>query len=46
MIVIIDLDLGNLSSIQNMLKKIGFESMISNKLEDINQASKLILPVK
>ena len=44
MIVIIDLDLGNLSSIQNMLKKIGFESMISNKLEDINKASKLILP--
>ena len=36
MIVIIDLDLGNLYSIQNMLKKIGFGSIISNKLEDIN----------
>ena len=44
MIVIIDLDLGNLYSIQNMLKKIGFESKISNNLEDINNASKLILP--
>ena len=44
MIVIIDLDLGNLYSIQNMLKKIGFGSIISNKLEDINNASKLILP--
>ena len=44
MIVIIDLDLGNLYSIQNMLKKIGFGSIISNKLEDIKNASKLILP--
>ena len=27
-----------------MLKKIGFGSIISNKLEDIKNASKLILP--
>ena len=44
MIVIIDYGVGNLSSIKNMLKKIGMDPVISNKAEDIIHADKLILP--
>lgn len=44
MIVIIDYGMGNLGSIQNMLKKIGAEAAISSDLEEIARASKLILP--
>ena len=44
MIVIIDYGLGNLGSIQNMLKKIGVPSVISGEADQINNASKLILP--
>jgi len=43
-VVIIDYGLGNLGSIQNMLKKIGCRSLISNHPQDIEQATKLILP--
>jgi glutamine amidotransferase len=44
MIVIVDYGLGNLGSIKNMLKKIGFESHISSNYDDIKKSSKLILP--
>jgi len=44
MIVIIDYGLGNLGSIKNMFKKIGYESIISSDLEEIKNATKLILP--
>jgi glutamine amidotransferase len=44
MVVIIDYGLGNLGSIKNMLNKIGIQSEISNDLEKINNAEKLILP--
>lgn len=44
MVVIIDYKLGNLGSIKNMLLKIGYESIISNRLDDISQADHLILP--
>lgn len=44
MIVIVDYGLGNLGSIKNMLKKVGFESIISGDIEDIKKATKLILP--
>lgn len=44
MIAIIDYGCGNLGSIKNMLKKIGVESIITNKLEEIKEASKIILP--
>ncbi len=44
MITIIDYNIGNLASIKNMLKRIGIASLISNKIEDINKAEKLILP--
>lgn len=44
MITIIDYGMGNLGSIQNMLKKIGVECIISSKLDDVLHADKLILP--
>lgn len=44
MIVIVDYKLGNLGSIKNMLNKIGVESKISSKPEDVITAKKLILP--
>ena len=44
MITIINYGAGNIKSIQNMLKKIGVESIISNDVAEIEQAKKLILP--
>ena len=42
-IVIIDLGIGNLGSIKNMLKKVGYDSTISNQYEEIKNANKIIL---
>jgi glutamine amidotransferase len=42
--VIIDYGMGNLGSIQNMLKKIGSETLVSSDISDIKKADKLILP--
>ncbi len=36
--------MGNIASIQNMLKKIGAKSCITDKIEEIDQAAKIILP--
>ena len=44
MIVIVDYGMGNLKSIQNMLKKVGAESIITSNVDDIANADKLILP--
>jgi len=44
MIAIIDYEMGNVKSIQNMLKKIGVESIITSDIEKINSAKKYILP--
>jgi glutamine amidotransferase len=44
MIAIIDYNLGNVGSIQNMLNKIGVENIITNCPEKIKNAKKLILP--
>ena len=44
MLTIIDYKAGNVRSIQNMLRKIGVKSVISNQVEDIRNADKLILP--
>lgn len=44
MIVIVDYNTGNLNSIKNILKKIGYDSQITNDKKTIAQASKLILP--
>lgn len=44
MIVIIDYGMGNLGSIQNILKKIGVNSIITSDVDEINNANKIILP--
>lgn len=44
MITIIDYGTGNLSSIKNMFKRIGIEAVITNNIEEIEHAEKLILP--
>jgi len=44
MITIINYGLGNLGSIQNMLKKIGVESVIASKYDEVKKAEKIILP--
>jgi glutamine amidotransferase len=44
MITIIDLGMGNLASIKNMLKKIGVNAEISPDAEVIAKAKKIILP--
>ena len=45
MVVIIDYEVGNLTSIKKMLKKVGcVNALISGNLEDIEKATKLILP--
>ena len=43
-ITIVDYGVGNIGSIQNMLKKIGTPSVATSSAEEISQASKLILP--
>jgi imidazole glycerol-phosphate synthase subunit HisH len=44
MIVVVDYGMGNLGSIENMLKKIGVQPIVSDDPEIIASASKLILP--
>jgi imidazole glycerol-phosphate synthase subunit HisH len=44
MITIIDYKTGNLGSIQNILKRIGEESVVTSDAEVIAKASKIILP--
>lgn len=44
MITIIDYGVGNLASIENMLKRVGVDSIISHKPEDLLAATKFILP--
>jgi len=44
MVVIVDYGMGNLGSIQNMLKRIGVESMISSEEKVIDSAQRLIIP--
>lgn len=44
MITIIDYGLGNLVSVKNMLKKLGAECVITDKVSEIEKAKKMILP--
>ncbi|ERJ57722.1 imidazole glycerol phosphate synthase subunit HisH [Sphingobacterium paucimobilis] len=44
MISVIDYGLGNLGSVCNMFKKVGYEAMIITSPEDLNKATKIILP--
>ena len=44
MIAIIDYDAGNVKSVQNALKKLGFEAVITSDIETIENADKVIFP--
>ena len=44
MITIVDYGMGNLGSVSNMFKKIGFATEITSDLNKINEASKILLP--
>ena len=44
MVVIVDYGMGNLGSVFNMFKKVGVEAKISSNLEEISNASKILLP--
>ncbi len=44
MLTIVDYGVGNLASMQNMLKKIGVPCLVSSQKKDIESAEKLILP--
>jgi glutamine amidotransferase len=44
MLTIVDCGLGNLGSIENMLKRIGCAARVSSQVADIAAASKIILP--
>jgi glutamine amidotransferase len=44
MIAIIDLDTGNLGSMQNMIKKINMNAIITSRADEIEKADKLIFP--
>ncbi|WP_026807997.1 imidazole glycerol phosphate synthase subunit HisH [Aliarcobacter lanthieri] len=44
MIVVIDYGMGNLGSIANMIKKVGYKCLITSDLEEIKKANKLVLP--
>lgn len=44
MIAVIDYGLGNLASIKNMIRKAGYDAVITNKIDEIVLAEKLILP--
>jgi glutamine amidotransferase len=44
MIVIVDYKIGNLFSVQNMLNFLGIKVKISDRIEDLKSADKLILP--
>ncbi len=44
MITIVNYDMGNLGSIQNMLKKIGVKSIVTSSPDEILSAEKLLLP--
>lgn len=44
MVAIIDYGVGNLLAIQNIIRKVGGNPIITNKAEEIEKADKLILP--
>ena len=44
MIAIIDYDAGNVKSVQNALKKLGFEAEITSDIENDKNADKVIFP--
>jgi glutamine amidotransferase len=43
-IVVVDYGVGNLGSIQNMIKKLGYKCQVASEVSAIEQAEKLIVP--
>ena len=43
-VLVIDYGVGNIASIENMLKKIGFTPVVSNSIDALENASHIILP--
>jgi len=43
-ITIIDYGMGNIGSLENMIKKAGGESIVTSKIKDLEYATKLLLP--
>lgn len=44
MTIIIDYHAGNVASIQNMLRKLGVSSLLTNDVQKVGEASRIILP--
>ena len=44
MITIIDLNIGNIGSVMNMIKHVGADCVVSSNADEIKKATKLILP--
>jgi glutamine amidotransferase len=44
MVVIVDYGMGNIGSILNMVKKVGFNAKVSSSIDDLSTATKIILP--
>ena len=44
MVLIVNYGLGNLQSIQNMLKKAGIRAVLGSELSDVEKATRIILP--
>ena len=42
--IIIDYGAGNVKSIYNALKFLGYESILTNKINDIKSAKRIVLP--
>jgi len=44
MIAIIDYNIGNIASVANMLQRLGLRCAVTNSLDDVQQAERIILP--
>ena len=44
MVVVLDLGISNVISVQRMIKKVGFLNVISNSKDDLINCEKIILP--
>lgn len=44
MIAIVDYDIGNIAAVSNMLMRLGIRSVVTSSAQEIEQASKIILP--
>ncbi|PWF22170.1 imidazole glycerol phosphate synthase subunit HisH [Corticimicrobacter populi] len=44
MIAIIDYDIGNIAAVTNMLRRIGVRCQVTSRVDDVEQAERIILP--